>query len=77
MINFTPIVLERLKVLRELSPDLSFGDILYSILRDVNLQADANKNGICWLRAITDEQYYKAIERLIIEETEFKSDNYE
>lgn len=76
-INFAPIIIERLKVLRKVAPDLTFGDILYSILRDANLQIPIKKEGINWLRQITDEQYYKSIERLMIEEEQYKTDTNE
>ena len=64
----------KLRELRELSPDLSFGEILYSLLRPANLEGKPEEAPIAWLMDIDDFDYFNAITKLIEEETEFKKE---
>lgn len=69
--NYIAIIIEKLKELRKCSPDLSFGDFIYSILRDDIVCVKTNKQGISWIREITDKEFYDALNRLLQEEKDY------
>lgn len=70
--NYIPLILMKLRELRELSPDLSFGEILYSLLRPAHLKGKPEEVPIAWLMDIDDFEYFNAVTKLIEEEIEFK-----
>ena len=73
--NYIPSILVKLQELHRTSPDLSFGDILYSILRKPILKETPDDLSNHWLREIDDHIYFNAVSRLIKEELEYKSEN--
>lgn len=70
--NYIPLILMKLRELREHSPDLSFGDIMYSMLRPAHLVSKPEDAKIAWLREIDDFDFFNAITSLLAEEQEFK-----
>ena len=70
--NYKPIFLEKLKELMVESPDLTLGDIIYSILRKPMLKETPEDANIIWLRDVSDFDFFNSVSRLIKEEKEHK-----
>lgn len=70
--NYKPIFLEKLKELMVESPDLTLGDIIYSILRKPMLKETPEDANIIWLREVSDFDFFNSVSRLIKEEKEHK-----
>ena len=71
--NYVVLIIRKLEELRQVSPDLTFGDIVYSLLRKDIVDVDCKKN-ISWIRDVDDVQFYGAINKLIKEETDYKDE---
>lgn len=72
--NYTPLIIQKLKELNETADEFTFGEILYSFLRNSILKKSPNNISIGWLKGIDDKDFYVAIEKAIDEEIEFKKD---
>lgn len=70
--NYIPLILLKLKELRELSPDLTFGEMIYSILRPANLESAPEDVKIAWMMEIDDLDFFNSVSKLIVEEQEYK-----
>ena len=70
--NYKPIFLEKLRELMVESPDLTLGDIIYSILRKPMLKETPEDANIIWLRDVSDFDFFNSVSRLIKEEKEHK-----
>lgn len=71
--NYVVLIIRKLEELRQVSPDLTFGDIVYSLLRKDIIDIDCKKN-ISWIRDVDDVQFYGAINKLLKEETDYKDE---
>ncbi len=54
----------------EKTPELSFGESLFSILRGANLPELPENVEVSWLKTISDDDLFAAIERAIINDTQ-------
>lgn len=72
--DYTPLIVAKIRELKKNSPDLSFGDILYSILREPMLRVTPKDANIAWLRDVSDFDFFNSITRLQEEEAEYKNE---
>jgi|TARA_B110000908_G_C10233467_1_gene441890 hypothetical protein len=70
--DIKPMILTELKDSIRESSDLSFGEILYSILLKNNLKSKPDDSQIGWLRDIPDADFYTSVQNFIKNEKEFK-----
>lgn len=70
--NYRPLVIKKFEEFKEEASDFSFGELLYSILRNHNSGFVPDNQKLSWLRNVEDSQFYTAIDRALEEEKEFK-----
>lgn len=70
--DFKPLIKIKLDEFSKESPDLKFGELLYSILRKPMLDSKPDGVSLSWLTEIEDKEFYTAIERAINNEKEHK-----
>lgn len=70
MAQFTTLIVSALNDMKDSFPDMTFGEILYTVLRKENLNGKPNDASTSWLLDIKDEEYYNAIEKSIKQEKE-------
>lgn len=59
------IIILGLKEMKEQHPEMTFGEILYSILNKNNLPKKPDTINTAWLLDITDKDYLEAVESAI------------
>ena len=62
MSQYTTLIIHSLKSIRDGFPDLTFGEILYSVMRKGNMPEKPDNVNTSWLLDLTDEQIYNAFE---------------
>ena len=62
MSQYTTLIIHSLKNIRDGFPDLTFGEILYSVMRKNNMPEKPDNVNTSWLLELTDEQIYNAFE---------------
>lgn len=72
MTQFTTLIINSLNDMRDTHPELTFTEILYSILRKKNLPEKPDNVNTSWLLELEDEAIYKAIEKVIKEGDEIE-----
>lgn len=65
MAQYTNLITSALSDMKEEFPDMSFGEILYSIFRKPHLKTKPDGVNTSWLLDLKDEDIYKAIELTI------------
>lgn len=63
--DYRPLIKQKLIEFSEEAPDMSFGEILYSILRKSNLKSKPEGVITSWLLKIDDTEFYTALEKAI------------
>lgn len=66
--NYKSLAAHGLKELIDMTPDMSFGEVLYSVLRKQNLSSRPSLENTYWLTQISDEDFFHATERAIKDE---------
>lgn len=61
--NYIPLIKDKLDELSKSAPDLSFGELLYSILRKPILVQKPTSANIAWLLDIENKDFYTALEK--------------
>ena len=62
MSQYTTLIIHSLKNIRDGFQDLTFGEILYSVMRKNNMPEKPDNVNTSWLLELTDEQIYNAFE---------------
>lgn len=70
MAQFTTLIITALNDLKNVYPEMSFGELLYSILRRENLPAKPEDVNTSWLLSLKDSDIYNSIEQIIKTEQE-------
>lgn len=70
--NYIPLIKNKLDELSKVAPDLSFGDLLYCILRKTSLEQKPDDVNISWLTDIKDKDFYTSLEKALKTEEEYK-----
>lgn len=63
MSQCTSLIISALQDYRDVFPDMTFGEILYSMLRKQNLPEKPEDAKTGWLLEISDEALYNAVEK--------------
>lgn len=63
--NYKPLIKERLDELQEVNPNLSFAQMIYSLLRPKMLGRELDLKGLGNLCSIEDKEVYEALGRVI------------
>lgn len=70
--KYTPLILKKIQELSNQFPEYSFGDLLYTILREKYVGEVQDRKSSGWIREVSDQKFYTAVENAIK-----KEDNYE
>lgn len=65
MTQFTTLIISSLSDMRDNFPEMTFGEILYTVLRKKNLPSKPDDVSTTWLMSLEDEEIYNAIEKAI------------
>lgn len=68
MAQFTTLIITSLHDMKESEPDMTFGEILYTVFRKEFLKNKPEDVSTSWLLQLKDEDIYNAIEKAIKEE---------
>lgn len=70
MAQFTTLIISALGDMRDSFPQMTFGEILYTLLRKNYIPTKPDGVNTSWLLNIKDEDFYNAIEKVIKNEVE-------
>lgn len=65
MTQFTTLIISSLSDMRDNLPEMSFGEMMYTVLRKSNLPSKPDDVSTSWLLDLKDEDIYNAIEKAI------------
>ena len=63
--DFKPLILQKFKEMVNESSEMSFGEVLYTVLRKSALKSKPEDARTAWLLDIKDEDFYTALEKTI------------
>ena len=73
--DLKPIIVNRLDALVQISGDLSLGELLYEVCRRKNMPTKPESTNTTWFLDISDNEFFKAIEKVIKNETKFRNED--
>lgn len=71
------LILEKFKELHKENPELTFAEMLYSVLRKPSLWENPQEGNVAWLLDLKDDNIYASLERVINDEIVYKSEQNE
>ena len=70
MEQYTTLIISSLRDLKEKSPEMSFGEMLYTIFRKKSFPTKPEGVDTTWFLSLNEEDIYNAVEKAIKLETE-------
>ncbi|MCA9749978.1 MAG: hypothetical protein KC414_12790 [Romboutsia sp.] len=70
--NYKPLVIKKFLEFKDEASEFSFGELLYSILRNPISGIVPEGTSISWLKNIEDSDFYTVIDRALEEEKDYK-----
>lgn len=77
MTHFSTLIISAIEDLKVECPEMSFGELLYTIFRKENLKSKPEGTNTSWLLSVKDEDIYNAIEKTIRNEKTIKEEEQE
>lgn len=74
MTHFSTLIISAIEDLKVECPEMSFGELLYTIFRKENLKTKPEGISTSWLLSIKDEDIYNSIEKTIRNEKMLKEE---